>query len=81
VIVIFSLLNVCLILIALSINDVRKTYGTSENAIDAILNELQHCKILAIGENHEQVNEQLFIANNIQALLWILIILCSQMIK
>ena len=67
-IVIFSVLNICLILIAFCINDVRKAYRNSGNAIDGILNELQHGKIVAIGESHERVNEQLFIASNIQAL-------------
>ena len=67
-IIIFSILNACLILIAFCVNDARKAYRSSENAIDAIVNEFKHSKIIAIGEAHERVNEQLFIADNIQAL-------------
>jgi hypothetical protein len=62
------IIDVLLITVALCVNDVRKAYLTSENAIDAIVNELQHGIIIAIGEGHERVNEQLFIADNIQAL-------------
>jgi hypothetical protein len=67
-IIVMAIVNVLLIVAVLCVNDVRKAYRVSENAIDAIVNDLQHGKIVAIGEAHEQINEQLFIANNIQAL-------------
>jgi hypothetical protein len=56
------------IMLALSVNDFRREYRTSGNAIDAIVDELQRRRIVAIGEHHDRVNEQLFLAGNIQAL-------------
>jgi len=67
-IIVMVIVDVLLIAAVFCVNDVRKAYRASENAIDAIVNELQHSKIVAIGESHVQVNEQLFIAGNIQAL-------------
>ena len=55
-------------LIALGVNQFREEYRISDNALDAIINELQYKKIIAIGEHHDRVNEELFLADNIQAL-------------
>jgi hypothetical protein len=66
-VVIAGVAIIFLIMLALSINDFRKEYRTSGNAIDEIVKEFQH-RIIALGEHHDWVNEQLFLAGNVQAL-------------
>ena len=66
--VILGIVVVFVILTALYFNDFRKEYRTSGNAIDRIVKEFQDRKIIAFGENHTRVNEQLFLANNLEAL-------------
>jgi hypothetical protein len=63
-----AIVDLLLIAAVSYVNSFRREYNNSVNAIDTILNELQQCKIIAIGEGHTRVNEQLFLANNIDAL-------------
>jgi hypothetical protein len=67
-IVITDIIAICVIIAASYIISFRKEYRTSKNAIDEIINEFQYRKIIALGERHTRVNEELFIADNIQAL-------------
>ena len=66
--VIAGIVFIYAILLAIYVSNFRREYRISENSIDAIVNELQHVKIIAIGESHDQIIEEMFIANNIQAL-------------
>jgi hypothetical protein len=63
-----AIVDLLLIAAVSYVNSFRREYNNSKNAIDTILNELQQCKIIAIGEEHTRVNEQLFLADNIEAL-------------
>jgi len=67
-VIVMVIIDIFLIAAVSAVNSFRKEYRNSENAINAILNELQYSKIIAIGETHTVVNEELFLANNIQAL-------------
>jgi len=67
-VIIVIVVDVLLIAAVLYVNSYRKEYLNSKNAIDFILDELQHSKIIAVGENHSVMNEELFLAHNIQAL-------------
>jgi hypothetical protein len=67
-VIIFIMIDIALIAAVSYVNSFRKEYSNSKSVIDVILKELQNSKIIAIGENHNIINEELFIADNIQAL-------------
>ena len=62
IIIIFATINI------ICIQQFRTEYNNPKSAINVMLEELQQKKIIGIGEDHDRVNEKLFVAGNIQAL-------------
>jgi hypothetical protein len=65
---IFAIIFAVVSLGGCSNNQQPENYIVSENSIDALLKELENKKVIFIGEYHDLVNEELFVANNLRKL-------------
>jgi hypothetical protein len=51
-----------------TVNKLKSVVVASETTIDAVIDDFKRAKIILLGEDHVTVNEELFVANNIQKL-------------